>query len=466
MKKTSIVLLLLVAIIFGACKKEIVQEANKKQLRTMNGTLMTMPTVQNGILTFKDEEQFKAYMALLQEQVSSSDQETDDVLMSIEEQVGFSNSYRQIKADAFDAQNAIGWNKPSEIPDEPFTKVEQSIMNQYKEYKIGDNIYKRMSSQFDIIILGENVTKAEEILAGSRLLQEGNGTISISQIRALDWSKKHLVINDISINGWEITPTIGEDPQPLAQWELSGLVHSMNECGGQLNKAVIRSMVLINTINPYTPLSAYYDVDYGDGSAGYTNYHATGGMFGIELYDEHQYPAAGTYTLTIKARATSNGQIVVTKSYQVTVVGGNLCSNASKTKTYWHEIDATHAIRCKLTYNKRRHWLQGKCADGLGEVTYFVKEGSSWKNKKATALGLSLFSYGYKNDVVPCTLYGATPEQSIWLNNVDDANINRKSCDAGLLRTIQLKWITIEGLFKVTIGSHTHEKRFIMSVCD
>lgn len=90
-------LLLLVAVTFGACKKQTTQDG-QKTFKTMNGTFVNMPSVVDGMLYFDNDDQYEAYVAMLQEAVANEndDREESEILNDIENQVGF-NSLRKTK---------------------------------------------------------------------------------------------------------------------------------------------------------------------------------------------------------------------------------------------------------------------------------------------------------------------------------------------------------------------------------
>ncbi|RQO32498.1 hypothetical protein DBR32_02535 [Taibaiella sp. KBW10] len=469
MKKLSIFALLIAGLAFTGCKKEFATEEHLPiSLKTMSGTITNMPTVIDGMLYFETDDQYLQYVQGLKDAVENKedDREDDEILNEIEASMGF-NSLRKQRYTTFNIQNQTGWGKYEDIPEmNEIDKVDQSIFNTKSEYKIGNKVYKKMNHKYDIVVdLSSN--NAVEILNGARVLveeTEHKGDITLSQIRNLDWTKKSLTILDLSINGWEITP-MDENPTPLAEYELSGFVHEMNACGGTLNRMTVRSMTLVKT-GTSTPYAAYYTVNYGDGTPGLVDYHATAGMFGVEYYDEHQYANAGTYTVTISAKLTPTGAILASQTYQVTVTNSGVCSKTTKEKVYTYEIDATHKLRCTIKY--RNHWVfyRGWIVDGTATAEYYVKSGSTWKNQKATTLGVKVKSYAYKKDENNCILYTGTDASGLWVES-DLAQNNKKSMTVGSKgHGPVVKYITIDAWFQVTVNNVIYNKLYTMTACD
>lgn len=223
-------------------------------------------------------------------------------------------------------------------------------------------------------------------------------------------------------------------------------------------------MTLLNNWSS-TPFSAYYDVSYGDGQT-LTAYHATGGMFGVEYYDEHQYANAGTYTVTIAARLTPTGPVLASETYQVTVTNSGQCSKVNKVETFTYDIDATHKLRCTIEYKNRWTLMRFWVCDGIGTAEYFVKNGNNWQNVKASTIGAWIQSYAYKKDETDCILYTGSSPSGLWLDQTGAKN-NAKSVTASKKgHGPVVKYLTIEGLFKVTINNQVYQKYFTMSAGD
>jgi len=158
MKK--LILLAVSSILLAVSCKKPNDDAKPGSFGFLNGTVLngSMPTVENGMLSFKDREHFDRYISGLEVYVNGEFEKqnkddnaadtnklsTDEILLAYE-QANFSNfvSFRSEAVRTFDILNNVGWDKFEDIVNEhPFIdRLFESSLNKDKSVIIGDSIF-------------------------------------------------------------------------------------------------------------------------------------------------------------------------------------------------------------------------------------------------------------------------------------------------------------------------------------
>lgn len=152
-----------------------------------NANFSSWPTVQNGMLVFRDGEQFSAYTqylsdALIAPSESLSDgnqQDANSILASIEQRLGFT-SLRNVTEAAFQKLNEVGWKRLQDIPEKHFIPdlALRSALNPNTEVQVGDKITHFVNSQFAVTVDASN----QQLLYRLRALPEHSSFDAINAL--------------------------------------------------------------------------------------------------------------------------------------------------------------------------------------------------------------------------------------------------------------------------------------------
>ncbi|GEM_PF-2061879 len=110
-----------------------------------------MPTIENGMLSFKDMAQFDNYQQRLLDAAvkmtttpdANGDTPTlDEALGQLEQGISNFTSFRSLNVEKFEMGNINGWDKESDIPE---------------KHKLGDPILESCLNQYGAVIIGEEI---------------------------------------------------------------------------------------------------------------------------------------------------------------------------------------------------------------------------------------------------------------------------------------------------------------------
>lgn len=307
MKK--LVLLAVSSILLAVSCKKPNDDAKPSSVALMNGTALngSMPTVVNGMLSFKNHEHFDRYVASLEEYVNKEIEQqnkdvngpdtnklsTDDILLAYE-QANFNNfvSFRSKAVSTFDILNNVGWDNFDDIVNEhPFIDRQfESSLNENKAVIIGDSIF--IHENVDAVVaFPKNRTDLYSFMITIPQVSQTN-VFSISE-----WvlkNKPGMFTDLLIISPSEFGRTVSIDPGYVPQSD--GLIRtgqwmSQTEC----NPLVWRSRISMINVN-----SAVYSVRvttyWGDGDSTVTHHAEL-----LNMVDHfHTYPAHGTYQPFVK----------------------------------------------------------------------------------------------------------------------------------------------------------------------
>jgi hypothetical protein len=164
-KKISIVAMIIISALYivlqvmslMGCKKETkgkVADAGKEAMKIINKTGMfpcEMPTVEDGVLVFKDAGQYQCYYDFLTKTIDgdTTDTDVDSMLLRVETSLGYT-SLRSVALQKFEEMNKRGWPTLEAIPEEDwiYSRVRRSVLNQNREVKIGGDYMKYLSAEY------------------------------------------------------------------------------------------------------------------------------------------------------------------------------------------------------------------------------------------------------------------------------------------------------------------------------
>ena len=270
----------------------------------MNGTTLnvSMPTVVNGMLSFKDREHFDRYISSLEVFVNTEIEKqnkdvngpdtnkltSDDILLAYE-QANFSNfvSFRKETVTNFAILNNTGWDNFDDIVVEHsfIDRQFESSLNENKSVIIVDSIF--MYLNVDAVVgFPKNRTDHYSFMATiPKASQTDVFTISEWVLR----NKPGIFIELLIISPSESGRVVGTDPGYTPQSD--GLIKtSQSMAQTECNPLVWRSSIsMINVKNGvYSVKAVTY---WGDGDSSVTHNAQT-----LNMIDHfHTYPAHGTY---------------------------------------------------------------------------------------------------------------------------------------------------------------------------
>lgn len=483
-KKNMIICFMTLSAIVYSCSDPTNVEEAQQTIGSKGKLNSNLPTLSNGMLAFKDDASYQAYLDYLDaapgmltdnqvKQYTNDPRDIVDIVLdSIENNLGF-NSLRAINHEKFEAENSIGWDKPELVPDiySPGNRTEYSTLNEYGEVKIGDVIKKVLNNKKIIYIKTEPTIIADHLITETRALQEQypDGNIPTALLRHLDYTSKYLIIDDFEIGN--IFDDVPLDDIPLNQYAISGVIQYGNPCMGSINQITLRLFTLVQVTSWFnnepggTPTPAWYTVDFGNGVVS-NSIQGNQGPANATFDQMYIYPAAGTYTITISARLTQNGPTVATRSYTVNVTGTATCSSSDKSISNIFYATSTQALKCDIRFWKYLHFPSfAYPRKGRAEAQNLIKSGNKWKVRKADRIAIAVQSLAFNRDCAP---HGTTTfPTGYWLQSFNYENNARSFHQgSGPIHTYDLHYNTIEADFYVSINGSTHWKKYIMSACN
>jgi len=481
LKQNMIISLVAISAIMYSCSNPTELEEDHQTSGYKGKLNSNAPTLSDGMLVFTDDNSYQDYLDFLKSVTNPSltDQQIFDyakdprdideiVLDSIENSIGFT-SLRAVNYAKFKAENAIGWDKPELVPDyyDSSDRIEQSVLNQYGEVKIGSFIKKVLSDNKIVFIRAEPKVIADHLLTQTRTLQVKypDGKIPLEEIYELDVTSYYLIFDDLELTG----PKVGPVDLIPNDYVINGVVQYANPCGGGGNMVKLQLFTLLKVtswFNGYpggTPMAAWHTIDFGNGVSK-TVFAGTGPS--MASFDEtYIYSASGTYTIKISARFTQNGPVMASKSFNVTIKG-TVCSDQKKTVSYtWHPT-TDHSLKCKIKFWKRYHIIAGNYTRfGEAEAQHLVKEGNKWRVRKADRIFVGVKSLAYNEQCNPHPLgSSSTP---YWIDNARfQDNVRSLGSGMGPVHIYDLTYSSIFAEFRIHIGGQVYTKFYTLEACN
>lgn len=290
------------------------------------------PTVENGMLQFRDDDHYISYLQFLDdniEGIDSTDTVNDEhtVLQKIENGLKFT-SLRKISHEAYERQDAIGWPSLEAIPDEHFILAPdiRSTLNSNKEVMIGDEIVFYVNKNCAVRVLKDRT----DLLARYKRVSE---TETIANIIAIDPEFSGTTFIELNGNGNIFRRHTGEkptgnDPYIYFYKEFPDICQEPGKVKFEQLK-----MLFPNDIGPANIPLAYFKINFGDGSPIYNTLSSTydaAGFYYAQPF-QHAYPNTypASYTMTITASTDSNypvGDQTVTQTFPINITGFQGCA--------------------------------------------------------------------------------------------------------------------------------------------
>lgn len=255
------------------------------------------PTVSDGMLYFRDDDQYVAYNQFLDSLIAIPETNTDttmndpdDILESLESGLGFVSLRHNAQA-AFDAANEIGWNSLEEIPEVHFINsiTTRSTLNANADVRIGDTILHYISKDFSVAIPASETSLLDQLHSLSTSATSGD-------ITALDPLGEKIKLQYWTVKELGIGTTLKGTGTPgvlISDFNIT----QPNYC----NQPLLVNLDNIRMADFGTPVKTDYHIDWGDGTS--TNATSNSNVNNAWLNGVlHNYGAAGTYTIKIYGR--------------------------------------------------------------------------------------------------------------------------------------------------------------------
>lgn len=295
---------LLLLTLFASCTKPDSNSLTTKGKRTSALAreigFFDWPSVNDGMLCFRDDDHYVAYEQYLDSVVSFSESNTDtalndpnEMLESVESGLSFTSLRHNTEA-AFNTLNETGWSTLAEIPEKQFINSisTKSILNANADYKIGDIITHYISKDYAVTIPDTATT----MLNGLHGLST---TATFEDISNLDIIGEIMSIQELTINALGRGTTLKTAGTAGVVISTGITVYPPDPC----NPKLIR-IDNIRMANFTTPTKGNYHILWGDGNS--TNVTSNGSTNSYWLNNvTHTYATNGNYTITIYGKIAS-----------------------------------------------------------------------------------------------------------------------------------------------------------------
>jgi hypothetical protein len=373
--------LLLACLFFTACQKEQTENLiNSNQNKTFpmpsNGFrsgLPTMPSLQNGMLKFADQNQFDEYLSYLDALVMDEPQtesaidtdstEFDAKLLQVETNLNFSSLRAQLLAD-FELLNQEGFVTLEAIPAEHFipSSAYRSVFNTNLEVKVGTAIYVYYNENWLIEITDGSISSRDEIRALRKQFPDELPTAIISMDNIEPKSLAGVKIKRWKNGGTNLVLTI-EPPT----------------CANPLQR-VIRADIIDRTFPTRFEWTINGNVIIQNVAAGQTSLTFT-------------FPSSGTYNISVEAFNTymgANASIFVANQ-SVTISNASCVDNMLTSTTQWNYCNGraySSFIRKYIPLT-----LFGTTDTKYEAITKsYTWNGSVWQHKKIERISVQLWA--------------------------------------------------------------------------
>lgn len=447
MKKILIGALLLFSLV--ACKKNIkeITDASTKDLKPALALRQTRfsdyPRVTNGVLTFRDAAHLNAYSDFLSESILFDETDTDpvekdpdEILQAIESSMSFT-SLRNVTNARFEALNEVGWATLEEIPEKHFINdlATKSMLNANADLRVGNYITHYVNKDWAVTVSVNDVDVLSQLhgLPLSATFEDisilyseavkGDLTIHpLSSVDVLEDATKSTVF-PYHLNGPTfLSPDPCNEPKKI---KMTGL-----------------NMSVLDNIGSPTPVQAYYEVQWGDGTT--STYTSNSGINYAWLYDVwHTYPSQSTYTVHIKGRDVTNtsSNWDVDETFTINVPNGCNWGHNRTSSTYWHNNGYGKAWTGKnWVENYMNLWNNPRHKTGA-RTEAFEWNGNVWKLYKAVSVVAQYWITKYAPDC-----------NGNWGGSGATWNTNSKSAEASHTNDNQIGWFKIVSNHRITAG--------------
>gem|GEM_PF-3175512 len=450
-----------------------------------------MPTVENGMLVFVDEDQLDAYIQYVDSTIVSRPETYDTLanpadtlgvearLDDWETQFSYASLRKKINQN-FDALNEIGWEDVSQIPEDFYLhgSTVRSIYNADGDVKVGTTIQHLFNANYDIMITDGDLTTLQRA-HNLTLVDESE----LTNIFALD---TNVIIFDrsvcipVKLLHQELWKTTAD-----TTWQAN---FGIGFAGGtNCNKTRTYRLSSISLVNTTVAPTTYYHsgdkldiyVDWGDGTiASYTNqpiylnptssgsgsgstvtidWPNTPGM--TNTIPNHNYPAAGNYTVTVKVKRPYQGSYVAsaTKTFSLPISG---CDNHTKrTSTYWkYTPDGAQAFSGQIIVDQNFWGHTYFEAESKG----YHKKNGRYKHKKVERLVAQIWFNRYGGATSnPCDNFLASEATGQWPYHDKTVDAKKSGYVLG-----QDYWQTITSDHKLLYYGVYYDLTLTLNACD
>ncbi|KMQ66516.1 hypothetical protein ACM46_03005 [Chryseobacterium angstadtii] len=312
------------------------------------------PTLNNGMLDFKDEAQFYCYYDYLAEVAAAPDDERseDDLLLEAEQNLGL-NSLRAEAFAKFEQQNAIGWSSYQEIPEEHWitSPILRSILNVNREVKVGNYVVKYLNPEFIVSVKADRaeMLKKVELLGSNPSIEQIIALDPVREIISVSSAKN--IYREFGTIDFANAKGIRGTPVPVQLFRLSGTIYEEFTCSSP-GKVKFEGFTLSRAL---VPQQAKYRIEFNDGTNAAAEFTLAPNQYILPTV-EHVYPGANTvYHPTVKVKSISPYSNAstwnVVHTYNVYVKGwGQSCSMATKGGLQDMVINSSNVLRGKIDY--------------------------------------------------------------------------------------------------------------------
>jgi len=374
------------------------------------------PTVENGILTFRDEEHFDNYYNYLADMSSKPGNKMNqkEFYDLTEDKIGFL-SLRKVTDEEFDIAAEIGWKSLEDIPDKHFLNGDlyRSFLNPKEQVKIGNKITRFINKTIAVTVPATSSVLVDVIerLPFSTTMEQVLRLQNIHQddLTIEDWNiistndtfptnQQNSFRTDVELNSFEVrntqngkvvidrlndridqtnviyTPTGANKSE--YRYEMLGEIHEKSQCYSPLEVALSGFSVRYKK-GPLErgTILATSQIRWGDGSL---DLLASGGSTGTT----HVYTTKGLKTITIDSYyrfSSTNVQLVASREFKVSVG----CFYSASHTSSWHYGIRGDTYRVVMG----KHWItqwrngRGKERSEIGATSmalHWERKGRDW----------------------------------------------------------------------------------------
>lgn len=387
--------------------------AENVQLKAISGKLAftDYPTVENGMLKFRDDDHYGAYMQFLDkaiEGIDSTDTVNDEhtVLQKIESRLKF-ESLRNTTHAAYETQNAIGFNSLEAASDEHFITAAdiRSTLNSDLNVRIGNEIMHYINKDFAVRVGVDKTGILRQYMSLEERATEDN-------ILAIDENWQNSKIYELS---GDCRIFSGKEMEPLGPNDYYLRLPSYQIPDRCENPYRVR-FTNMKLLKGQTKVAGYFKISYGDNSPEETRAENVAGI--SEFY--HPYSSPGTYIVTIKGCKNQyfNPNETKTRTMEVVVAGGYNCVAIYKESGWrYKEYKSNYYLGGKLV-------TESTSNSGLRVVAYT-------KLVKQTSPGIYK---GFKGNLTT-TMHGEAKEINCSFHHYVDGSVTSNSKNQTLHRT-------------------------------
>jgi hypothetical protein len=414
---------------------------NKEELPSLNNTessyypsagsfrSLTMPIVENGMLSFSDQEHFDEYLDYLdaivmnepqsEEEEDSDETEIDDKLLAVEQSLGFQSLRAKLYVD-FVTLDEVGFSSLDEIPEEYYisSSAYRSIFNEDQEVKIGSSIWVYYNEDYFIEITDASLDTRDAI----RLAKSGSPNEVPTSIRV----KENIKIIPTTAEAQKERPGVGtysesdgQNGDPTTKCNgvrvLSPLYDLRDPCDPFTQVIRIESGILCGAVLDYWDQSITLRIDWGDGSVEFFTLADGNGNIPIS----HRYNNQGDYTIEIIGELDADQTPLSANPAEIGVVniGVNCLANETSSGRVWKYSIETGSDRRAYSSELIKQNRIGNSVWGRSRVCGITRsyhwKNNRWRSKRVERLVVQ-FTANTRGD--DCTIY-RTESGAVWPYN-------------------------------------------------